>query len=81
MKRVHLRTSLLIRMLGKPAITACQAKRLDTLGFNHQSLIQLRKEASDDEGFMKKLKDKGVNSKPLRKKLSLSLVQLVKQEK
>ena len=56
-KGVHQRTTALIGALGKPSITAPQAKRLDQLGLK------------DTESFKKTLKSKGVNSKPLQAKL------------
>ena len=80
MKAVHQRTSLLIKALGKPAITTLQAKRLDVLGFNRETLIKLHRECSDPNTFMDNLKMKGVNSKQLRAKLSVVLPKLMKQE-
>jgi hypothetical protein len=53
--------------LGKPAITAPQAKKLVSLELSHTSL---KHEAKDEDDFSKKLKAKGVNSKPLQAKLS-----------
>ena len=69
-KRLFHRTTSLIRSLGKPAITAPQAKRLDALGLGHEELVQLHSNSKGREKFIKVLKDKGVNSKPLREKLA-----------
>ena len=69
-KHLHQRTSTLITSLGgKPAVTSAQAKRLDSLGFSHQNLVELRSECGDDTTFCQTLKDRGVNSKPLQQKL------------
>lgn len=68
-KRVFQRTSTLIKSLGKPAVTRTQAKRLDDLGFTRRDLVKLYADSKDRDVFMKVLKDKGVNSKPLREKL------------
>lgn len=68
-KRVFQRTTSLIKSLGKPAITKSQAKRLDILGLGHEDLVQLHSSSKDEEEFLKFLKEKGVNSKPLREKL------------
>lgn len=56
--------------LGKPAITAAQAKKLVSVGLSHSSLLKLHSEAKDENEFSKKLKTKGVNSKPLQAKLA-----------
>lgn len=68
-KRTFQRTTALIKSLGKPAITAPQAKRLDVLGLGYEDLVKLHTESNDTDVFIKILKDKGVNSKPLREKL------------
>ena len=80
MKTVHQRTSLLIRSLGKPAITTLQAKRLDVLGLNREALVTLHKGCSNSNLFLEELRVKGVKSKKLREKLSVLLPKLVKQE-
>ena len=80
MKTVHHRTSQLIRALGKPAITSNQAKRLDSLGFTRESLIQLCKDCSSTDHFVDALKKKGVNSKQLQAKLSAIVPALLKRE-
>jgi len=69
-KRLYQRISNLIRSLGKPSVTSPQAKRLDALGLGLDELKKLRSESKDGEDFLKILKDKGVNSKPLREKLA-----------
>ena len=56
--------------IGKPSVTPGQAKRLDTLGLGVEELRKLRAEYKDNEVFLKILKDRGVNSKPLREKLT-----------
>ena len=72
-KRTFQRTTALIKSLGKPTITKPQAKRLDDLGFTYEDLVKLRSKHKDREVFQQVLKDKGVNSKPLREKLSKNL--------
>ena len=59
-----------VKSLGKPSITSAQAKRLDALGFSHQALEKLQSESKDPAAFQQALKERGVNSKPLREKLS-----------
>ncbi len=48
-------------------ITPAQAKRL---GFTHQELLKILSESEDTTVFQQALKERGVNSKPLREKLS-----------
>lgn len=50
-KRAFKRTSSLIRSLGKPAITAAQAKRLDDLGLGYEDLTTLYRESKDKNVF------------------------------
>ena len=69
-KRLFQRSTALIRSLGKPAVTSNQAKRLDSLGFAYQDLVQLYSNSKDKEDFITTLKKRGVNSKPLREKLA-----------
>ena len=68
-KRTFQRTTALTRSLGKPSITKDQAKRLDILELGYDDLVKMRSECSDGEVFSTVLKNKGVNSKPLRGKL------------
>ena len=77
-KLVHERTTSLVTSLGKPSITAPQAKRLDVLGFTFQSLLKLYTQSKDPEDFTKELKSKGVNSKALQVKLLTLLHSKVK---
>ena len=69
-KLKYQRTTALIASLGKPSITAPQAKRLDTLSLSFPSLCSIHSEARNDIEFVDILKKKGVNSKPLREKLA-----------
>lgn len=78
-KTLRQKYTSLTSSLGKPAITAPQAKRMVSLGLSYVRLKQLHFEAKDAEDFSKKLKEKGVNSKPLRVKLSLLLGSKAKQ--
>lgn len=72
-KRLFQRTTALTRSLGgKPSITSLQAKRLDSLGFTFEGLVKLYREC-DPAKFQAVLKEKGVNSKPLREKLAKQL--------
>ena len=68
-KELFQRATALIKSLGKPSITSAQAKRLDSLKLGYGDLVKLRSECAGDEAFKKTLKEKGVNSKPLREKL------------
>ena len=68
-KRVHTRTTALGKALGKPSLTAAQARRLDTLGLGFQELLKLHKDTANPEEFLKMLKERGVRSKPLKEKL------------
>lgn len=68
-KRLHHRTTSLISSLGKPSITAPQAKRIDTVGLSYAGLVKILSEAKGEEDFSSILKSKGINSKPLRAKL------------
>lgn len=72
-KNLHLRTTRLVRSLGKPAVTSLQAKKLDSLGLGYDELLQLKSRSKGKESFLETLKDKGVNSKPLREKLATLL--------
>ena len=49
--------------LGKPSVTAPQAKRLDFLGFSHSSLSKFHSESKDDDNFKKILKGKGASQR------------------
>ena len=70
-KRTHVRTSDLIKALGKPSLTTPQAKSLDSLGLGLKELIELRNTHKDD--FLTCLKEKGVRSKVLREKVLKAL--------
>jgi len=72
-KILHQKYTSLTTSLGKPAITAAQAKKLVSLGLSHSILKKLHTGAKNEEDFCKKLKVKGVNSKPLQSKLHLLL--------
>ncbi len=69
-KSLHQRTTSLVNSLGKPSVTAPQAKRLDVLGLSYSALLSLRLESKKEEDLIATLKAKGVNSKPLREKLT-----------
>ena len=69
-RRLHERTSSLITSLGgKPAVTVAQATRLDSLGFSHASLVELRSACESDTTFCQTLRGRGIRSKPLQQKL------------
>ena len=63
-QRFH-RSDALIRSLGKPSITAAQAKRLVQLGLEHSTLVTLRSKSGTPEAFMEAPNRKGVKSKAL----------------
>ncbi len=69
-KRSFQRTTNLIRSLGRHTITSAQAKKLDGMGLGYGDLEQLRQACKDREEFVRTLKDRGINSKPLQQKLS-----------
>ena len=66
----------LIKALLKPTLTSAQAKRLDALGIQLKVLLNLYLETSTREVFHTILKERGINSKPLRRKLEKVLTQL-----
>lgn len=69
-KRLYTRTSSLVKTFGgKPPVTVPQARRLDSLGFTFDGLVELHSDSKSDDAFCTILKDKGVKSKPLREKL------------
>ena len=69
-KRAFHRTSSLIKSLGKSTLKSAQAKRLDDLGLGYEDLVKLHADSQDRDTFMKALKAKGVNSKPLCAKIA-----------
>ena len=62
-KLTHQRTTSLITSLGKPSVTAPQAKRLDSLGITHKVLVDLWAQSIDEEEFCHVLSSMKVNSK------------------
>lgn len=68
-KTLYQQYTSLTKSLGKPVITAAQAKKLVSIGFSHTTLVKLYSEAKDGDDFSKSLKAKGVNSKALQVKL------------
>ena len=64
------RTTSLIKSLGKPSITSAQAKKLDSIRLGYGDLEKLKSECRNREEFVRVLKVRGINSKPLQKKLS-----------
>ncbi len=67
MEQSHLRCDTLIRALGKPSIAVAQA---DQLGLSYKGLVTLSANSGNPDRFSEALKEKGVNSKPLRLKLA-----------
>ena len=63
----------LIKAHGKPTLTSAQAKRLDALGIKFEDLLNLYLESSTRETFHTVLKERVINSKPLREKLEKAL--------
>lgn len=74
-KRAHIRTTSLVKAMGKPSLTAAQAKRLDSLGLGFNDLLKLHRDSSSTDEFQTLLKDRGVRSKPLREKMWKALQQ------
>lgn len=68
-KAKHQRTTSIIRSLGKPSVTACQAKKIDTVGLTYAGLMKISLSAEGEGGFSRALKAKGINSKALQAKL------------
>lgn len=73
-KRAHIRSTTLLKSLGRKCITPAQAKRLDSLGLGLQKLLELRN-SHTKEGLLRCLKDKGVRSEAVRNKLQMALEQ------
>ena len=71
-KRAHIRTTALVKAIGKPSLTAAQAKRLDVLGLGFNKLH--RDSGSRDE-FVTAMKDNGIRSGPVREKTVKALQQ------
>lgn len=69
-KMAHHRRTSLVKSLGKPSISAPQAKRLDHLDLSFETLLLLHTKSDDGDVFSETLKAKGVHSKPLRAKLT-----------
>ena len=69
-KRSFARTTSLIKSLSKPSITSAQAKKLDSVGLGYRDLEKLKSECRNQEEFVRVVKDRGINSKPLQEKLS-----------
>ena len=72
-REAHTNTTQLINFLEKPDITPQQAKRLNDLGLNHEVLVELRSDCTTPEEFKEELHRRGVNSKLLLEKLSMSV--------
>ena len=73
-KRAHIRTTSLVKALGKPSLTTIQAKHLDILGLGFKELLQPR-DSHSKEDFLSCLKEKGVRSLLVREKLQKALQQ------
>ena len=58
------------QVLGQAQITSAQAKKLDSIGLGYGDLEKLKSECRNREEFVRVLKDRGINSKPLQEKLS-----------
>ena len=69
-KNTHNRVTQLLTSLGK-RVTNAQAKRLNQLGLSFETLQELRSTCKTNETFCKTLQERGVNSKPLREKLTV----------
>ena len=71
-KRIHIRTTCLIKSSGRGCLTAAQAKRLDSLGLDMNALLEIR-DSHTKEGFLQCLKNKGVRSEAVRNRLQRAL--------
>ena len=71
-KRAHIRTTALVKAMGKPCLTAAQAKCLDVLGLGFNDLLKLH--SSKDE-FLTATKDNGIRSRPVQEKIVKDLQQ------
>ena len=60
-------------------MTSEQVKRLDSLGLSFDDLVELYTESENGDAFSASLKNRGVNSKPLRAKLVKCLQAVAKQ--
>ena len=78
-KRAHIRTTALVKAIGKPSLTAAQAKRLDVLGLGFNDLLKLHRDSGTRSGsrdeFLTAMKDNGIRSGPVREKIVEALQQ------
>ena len=69
-KKLHQRTTSLISSLGKPSISALQAKKLDSVGLSNVADLEKHfSESKDQNDFSSTLMAMNVNSQPLQEKL------------
>lgn len=71
-KGAHYQSASLVKALGKPTITKAQAKKLNQVGLGIAELKTLRTDSLTQDVFKEALKARGINSKPLREKLSVN---------
>ena len=74
-KRAHIRTTALVKAIGKPSLTAAQAKRLDVLGLGFNDLLKLHRDSGSRDEFLTAMKDNGIRSGPVREKIVKALQQ------
>ena len=74
-KQAHIRTTALVKAIGKPSLTAAQAKRLDVLGLGFKDLLKLHRDSGSRDEFVTAMKDNGIRSGPVREKIVKALQQ------
>ena len=74
-KRAHTRTTALVKAIGKPSLTAAQAKRLDVLRLVFNDLLKLHRDSGSRDEFVTAMKDNGIRSGPILEKIVKTLQQ------
>ena len=71
----HIRTTVLIKAMGKPSLTAAHSKCLDSLGLGFNDLLMLQRDTGSKDEFLTIMTDKGIRSGPVLEKISKALQQ------
>ena len=61
-KRAYIRTTALVKAIGKPSLTAAQAKHLDVLGLRFNDLLKLHRDSGHIDEFVTAMKDRADQS-------------------
>ncbi len=76
-KELFMQSTSLIKAFGKPALTSAQAKKLVSKNLLLDDIKAIFQEVGEDE-FHRALKERGINSRPLREKLAKALKRIVR---